>query len=322
MKESKVDKDGLLIIQIALGHKQSDDVVPEPTHFDRQGSGSTVATLHIGSPLKKLQSTGTQKSASSNTMKKNRDDLKKIFIEYYKNSPQYKNKLCREHFECFVAKWINVCSEIDKLWKEIERKTYRSLMWMDLYASLKTNGVPPLKENVEYEWNCIDEMPSGAKVKVDPQVAMMNAQQNLLSTMTTLVKDKTDNQQSKTTSIRIFRNIRNSDDVVTVTTSINLTSTQLKGCKNGHDILKLAHAESVKGADSKNLFVFDNVVLESIKNNEKVMKYKFLKSDPTSRVFKEMTMDSIFHGAGNALEIEVLIVAVAADNIEGGGVLF
>ena len=139
MKESKVDKDGLLIIQIALGHKQSDDVVPEPTHFDRQGSGSTVATLHIGSPLKKLQSTGTQKSASSNTMKKNRDDLKKIFIEYYKNSPQYKNKLCREHFECFVAKWINVRSEIDKLWKEIERKTYRSLMWMDLYASLKTN---------------------------------------------------------------------------------------------------------------------------------------------------------------------------------------
>ena len=119
--------------------------------------------------------------------------------------------------------------------------------------------------------------------------------------MTTLVKDKTDNQQSKTTSIRIFRNIRNNDDDVTVTASINLTSTQLKECKNGHDILKLAHAESIKGAYSKNLFVFDNVVLESIKNNEKVMKYKFLKSDPTSSVFKEMTMDSIVHGAGNAL---------------------
>ena len=177
-----------MIIQIALGQKQSDDVVPVPTHFDRQDSNSTAATLKIGSPLKMLQSTGAQKSASSNSMKKNRADLKKIFIEFYNNSSQYKNKLCREHFQCFVAKWGNARSDIDKLWKEIQKKTYRSLLWMDLYASLKANGVPPLKENVEYEWNCIDKMPSGAKQKVDPQVAMMNAQQNLLSTMTTLIK--------------------------------------------------------------------------------------------------------------------------------------
>ena len=195
-------------------------------------------------------------------------------------------------------------------------------MWMDLYASLKTNRVPPLKENMEYEWNCINEMPSGAKAKVDPQVEMMNAQQNLLSTMSTLVKDKTDNQQSKTTSIRIFCNIRNSDDIVTVTTSINLTSTQLKDCKNGHDILKLAHAESIKVPASKNLFVYDNAVRTSINNNEQVMKYKFLQLDPPSCVFQEMTMESIVHGAGTTLEIEVLIVAVAADTIEGGAVLF
>jgi len=53
-----------LIIQIASGQKQNDDVVPEPTHFDRQDSGSTAATLCIGSPLKKLQSTGAPKPAS------------------------------------------------------------------------------------------------------------------------------------------------------------------------------------------------------------------------------------------------------------------
>ena len=69
-------------------------MVPEPTHFDRQNSGSTAATLHIGTPLKKLQSTGTQKSASSTTMKKNKGNLKQIFIKYHKNSLQYKNKLC------------------------------------------------------------------------------------------------------------------------------------------------------------------------------------------------------------------------------------
>ena len=110
-KESKVDKDGLLIIQIALGQKQSDDVVPAPTYFDRQDSGSTAATFRVGSPLKKLQSTGAQKSASSNSMKKNRADLKKIFIDFYKNSPLYKKKLCREHFQCFVAKFGNARSD-------------------------------------------------------------------------------------------------------------------------------------------------------------------------------------------------------------------
>ena len=65
----------------------------------------------------------------------------------------------------------------------------------------------------------------------------------------TLVINETDNQQLKTTSIRMFRTI---DDTVTVTTSVNLTSTQFKDCKNGLDILKVAHAQSVKGAGSKN----------------------------------------------------------------------
>jgi len=50
---------------------------------------------------------------------KNMEDLKTSIISYYSNSPLYKKKICREYFDCFVAKWINARSDIiDTLLKE------------------------------------------------------------------------------------------------------------------------------------------------------------------------------------------------------------
>ena len=92
----------------------------------------------------------------------NMDDLRIIFISCYKNSPLYRKKLCWEHFDCFVPKWTNARSDIiSTLLKETNTNMYRPLVWIDMYASLQSNGVLSSNKDVEYKWNCIDEMPSG-----------------------------------------------------------------------------------------------------------------------------------------------------------------
>ena len=91
----------MLIIPITFGEKQNNDDVPMPTHFDRQVSDSA----------------------------KNKDDLKTICIACYRN--------CQEHFHCFVAKWINIRSNIDTLLNRTDKNIYRPLLWKDLYASLQ-----------------------------------------------------------------------------------------------------------------------------------------------------------------------------------------
>ena len=58
-------------------------------------------------------------SDDNDKMIKNMEDLKTSIISYYSNFPLYKKEICREHFDCFITKWINARSDIiDTLLKE------------------------------------------------------------------------------------------------------------------------------------------------------------------------------------------------------------
>ena len=110
---------------------------------------------------------------------------KNLLVSYYSNFlyTRYKRKLCQEHFDCFVAKWIISRSNNDTLLKETNKYIYGPQVWMNLYASFGSNRVPSLKEEVEYKWNCINDILSGKKQVFGPQLEMMNQQKQLVSIM-------------------------------------------------------------------------------------------------------------------------------------------
>ncbi|OEU09656.1 hypothetical protein FRACYDRAFT_247911 [Fragilariopsis cylindrus CCMP1102] len=337
-KQNSVKK-GVLELDIALGEKLQDDEYAPPLHFlSSQTSTGTVGTKSVNSPQEKTKSkaSDTKKAALFNEQLK--VDIKTIFIAYYKYSPEYKKKLCSEHYDAMLRRYRNSHTEVKKMMKEVQQHQFRTLNWMNGYQSLTRAGVPPFSDNVEYNWDCVNDMPSGRQEVTTPQQQGLLIQQQMVSTVQSLVQSKTDT--NKATAIRIFRKVLvnnsnnsygnggsgdNDDALVTEQEiSVILSTTDLDKCTTGNDVLKEAHAESQKLPSSSALFHFDQSDLDSLKSKDKVIIYRFRDLDPPSEKFKVMTIKEILKGRNETVNIEMELINVHIDPtaVDGGGFMF
>ena len=342
LKQKRVKK-GILEIDISLGEKLQDDEYAPPLHFlSSQTSTGTVGTKSINSPQERTKSkaSDTKKAALFNEQLK--VDIKTIFTAYYKYSPEYKKKLCSEHYDVLLRRYRNSHTEVKKMMKEVQQNQFGTLNWMNGYQSLTRANVPPFSDNVEYNWDCVNDMPSGRQEVTTPQQQGLLIQQQMVSTVQSLVQSKTDT--NKATAIRIFRKVLvnnnsnnngngssgngsgDNDDAVVIEQEISviLSTTDLDKCTTGNDVLKEAHAESQKLPSSSALFHFDQSDLDSLKSKDKVIIYRFRDLDPPSEKFKVMTIKEILKGRNETVNIEMELINVHKEStlVDGGGFMF